>query len=228
MDTPKLASAYTPALLTKYLNYIALPDQYAQYINQPEAFPKTEEALKDLFRCQITRFPYDNLTCHYSATQLAEIQPEKIYTKVIGGSESNPRSCRGGYCLEMGIFFHHILHRLGFPVYMTGGRSRDRIDGIPQGEFRGWAHIVNIVRLSSGVQYHLDVAFGGDGPTSPLPLISGQVTKNLGPQELRLIYDNIPKQARKEQNVRIYQYRNAADKPWNSYYSFAELEFFSG
>ena len=64
MDTPKLASAYTPAQLTKYLNYIALPDQYAQYTNQPKSFPKTEEALKDLFRCQITRFPYDNLTCH--------------------------------------------------------------------------------------------------------------------------------------------------------------------
>lgn len=138
MDTPKLASAYTPAQLTKYLNYIALPDQYAQYTNQPKSFPKTEEALKDLFRCQITRFPYDNLTCHYSTTQLAEIQPEKIYTTVIGGSESNPRSCRGGYCLEMGIFFHHILRGLGFSVYMTGGRSWDRIDGIPQGEFRGW------------------------------------------------------------------------------------------
>ncbi|CAI7649419.1 unnamed protein product [Penicillium discolor] len=104
MDTPKVASAYTPALLTKYLNYIALPDQYAQYINQPQSFPKTEEALKDLFRCQITRFPYDNLT--------SEIQPEKTHTKVIGGSESNPRSCRGGYCLEMGIFFHHTLRGL--------------------------------------------------------------------------------------------------------------------
>lgn len=90
------------------------------------------------------------------------------------------------------------------------------------------AHIVNIVRLSSSVQYHLDVAFGGDGPTSPLPLISGQVTKNLGSQELRLIYDIIPKQTRKEQKVWIYQYRNATDKLWNSYYSLAELEFFSG
>lgn len=51
MDTPKLASAYTPAQLTKYLNYIALPDQFVQYINQPESFLKTEEALKDLFQC---------------------------------------------------------------------------------------------------------------------------------------------------------------------------------
>ncbi|KAJ5795842.1 uncharacterized protein N7518_004382 [Penicillium psychrosexuale] len=225
MDTPKLASAYTLAQLTKHLNYIALPDQYAQYINEPESFPKTEEALKDLFRCQITRFPYDNLTCHYSATQQADVNPDKIYTKVIGNDDT-PRSCRGGYCLEMGIFFHHILRGLGFSVYMTGGRSRDRTDGIPQGDFRGCPHIVNIVRLPSGAQYHLDAAFGGDGPTSPLPLITGQITKNLGSQELRLVYDNMPKQTRKEQKVWIYQYRNAADKPWNSFYSCAELEFF--
>ncbi|KAJ5960734.1 uncharacterized protein N7479_007884 [Penicillium vulpinum] len=225
MDTPKLASAYTPAQLTKYLNYIALPDQYAQYISEPESFPKTEEALRDLFRCQITRFPYDNLTCHHSATQLAEIQPDKIYTKVMGRDDTAP-SCRGGYCLEVSIFFHHVLRGLDFSVYMTGVRNRARIDGIPQGEFKGWTHIVNIARLPSGVEYHLDAAFGGDGPTSPLPLISGQITKNLGSQEVRLIYDNMPKQTRKEQKVWIYQYRNAADKPWNSFYSFAEFEFF--
>ncbi|CAG8891795.1 unnamed protein product [Penicillium egyptiacum] len=225
MDTQKLASAYTPAQLTKYLNYIALPDQYARYINEPETFPKTEEALTYLFRCQITRFPYDNLTCHYSASQLAEIKPDEIYTKVLGCDDTNP-SCRGGYCLEVSIFFHHMLRGLGFSVYMTGVRNRDRIDGIPQGEFKGWTHIVNIVRLPSGVEYHLDAAFGGDGPTSPLPLISGQIAKNLGSQEVRLVYDNMPKQMRREQKVWIYQYRNAADKPWNSFYSFAELEFF--
>ncbi|KAJ5384191.1 hypothetical protein N7517_002102 [Penicillium concentricum] len=225
MNIPKLASAYTPAQLTKYLDYIALPNQYAQYLNDPETFPKTEEALKDIFRCQITRFPYDNLTCHYSTTQLAEIQPDRIYTKVIGRDDTAP-SCRGGYCLEVSIFFHHVLRGLGFSVYMTGVRNRERIDGIPQGQFKGWTHIVNIVHLPSGVGYHLDAAFGGDGPTSPLPLISGQITKNLGSQEVRLIYDNMPKQTRKEQKVWIYEYRNGADKPWNSFYSFAELEFF--
>lgn len=87
-------------------------------------------------------------------------------------------------------------------------------------------HIVNIVRLPNGNEYHLDAAFGGDGPLSPLPLISGHVTQNLGKQQVRLIYDNMPKQTRKEQKVWIYQYRNAAENPWNSFYAFAELEFF--
>jgi hypothetical protein len=36
----------------------------------------------------------------------------------------------------------------------------------------------------------------------------------------------MPKQTRPEQKVWIYQYRNGVEKPWNSFYSFAELEFF--
>ncbi|CAG7965402.1 unnamed protein product [Penicillium olsonii] len=205
--------------LDQYLRYIDPPSQYGS----SATFPTTEQALKDLFRCQITRFPYDNLTCHYSSTQLAEIQPQQIYTKFLG-DESTSR--RGGYCLEVSIFFHHILRGLGFEVYMTGVRNRLRTDGIPQGDYFGWTHIVNIVRLPSGQEFHLDAAFGGDGPTSPLPLISGQVTRNLGAQEVRLIYDNMPKQTRREQKVWMYQYRNGVEKPWNSFYSFAELEFF--
>jgi hypothetical protein len=57
-------------------------------------------------------------------------------------------------------------------------------------------------------------------------MISGRVVPNLGSQEVRLVYDNMPKQTRKEQKVWIYQYRNSVEKAWNSFYAFAELEFF--
>lgn len=87
-------------------------------------------------------------------------------------------------------------------------------------------HIVNVLELPSGVQYHVDAAFGGDGPTRPLPLVSGQAHKNLGSQEVRLIHGNIPKQTRPEQKLWIYQYRNDPTKDWNSFYSFGEFEFF--
>lgn len=87
-------------------------------------------------------------------------------------------------------------------------------------------HIVNIVDLPAGATYHLDVGFGGDGPTSPLPLISGNVTKNLGTQEVRLIHGPIPKQTRLEPKSWMYQYRNGPDKEWNSHYCFQEMEWF--
>ncbi|KAJ5627578.1 hypothetical protein N7528_005005 [Penicillium herquei] len=55
---------------------------------------------------------------------------------------------------------------------------------------------------------------------------TGQISQNLGPQEIRLIHDNISKQARPDQKLWIYQYRNGPEKRWESLYSFAELEFF--
>lgn len=49
---------------------------------------------------------------------------------------------------------------------------------------------------------------------------------NLGRQEVRLIHDNIPKQRIKDNKLWIYHYLNAPENDWNSFYSFAELEFF--
>ena len=89
-------------------------------------------------------------------------------------------------------------------------------------------HIVNIVTFSDGSKYMVDVSFGGDGAIRPLPLIPGQVTSNIGTQELRLVYDNIPDQTTApadSQKLWIYQYRNSPEKPWNSFYCFPEMEF---
>lgn len=131
------ASEFSTSQLIKYLKYIRLPAEYDQYIDDPESFPKTEKALTTLFQCQITRFPYDNLSVHDSEISQIDINPSSIYLKFMGADDSEP-SNRGGYCLECSIFFHHVLRKLGFSVYMTGVRNRQRIDGIPQGEYRGW------------------------------------------------------------------------------------------
>lgn len=72
----------------------------------------------------------------------------------------------------------------------------------------------------------IDVGFGGDGATRPVRLVEDQPQQNLGTQEIRLIKDHIPSQAdrRPETKLWIYQYRNNIDKPWNSFYAFAEIE----
>jgi hypothetical protein len=71
----------------------------------------------------------------------------------------------------------------------------------------------------------LDVGFGGDGATKPLPLISEHITHNLGTQEIRLLHSTIPQQHDQSQKLWIYQYRNGKDKEWNSFYAFPETEF---
>ncbi|KAE8153823.1 arylamine N-acetyltransferase 2 [Aspergillus avenaceus] len=217
-------SAYSQEEVTTWLRAIGLPHQYTEFIKTPGSFPKTAEALRTLMRCQISTFPYENLSVHYSPTHLVDIRPHSLYEKMVGQDRDRGR---GGYCMELSILFHHMLRGLGFHIYMTGVRNRTRTDGVPQGQYVGWTHINNIVHLPSGEKFSVDVAFGGDGPTSPLPLVDTSPTiQNLGPQQVRLVHDNIPKQRLKDPKLWVYQYRNGADREWNSFYSFAEIEFF--
>lgn len=136
-DATPEASAYTREQITAWLKVIALPLSYTKYIESPETFPKTAESLHTLMRCQITTFPYENLTVHYSPTHLVDIRPEVLYNKMMGPRRDRGKG-RGGYCMELSIFFHHILRGLGFHVYMTGVRNRTRTDGVPQGQYVGW------------------------------------------------------------------------------------------
>lgn len=89
------------------------------------------------------------------------------------------------------------------------------------------------MHLPSGERYSVDVAFGGDGPTSPLPMNEAATAlRNLGTQEVRLVHDLMPKQhlrhraGSRDDRVWIYEYRNGTDRDWNAFYSFAEIEFF--
>lgn len=87
-------------------------------------------------------------------------------------------------------------------------------------------HCVNIVTFENGEKYSVDVGFGGDGATKPLPLKSGHAVRNLGTQEIRLLYDSLPEASDPDHKVWIYQYRNTIHQDWNSYYAFPEFEFF--
>jgi arylamine N-acetyltransferase len=82
------------------------------------------------------------------------------------------------------------------------------------------------VTFPNGEKYVSDVAFGGDGPTRPLPLIDGHSQVNLGSQEVRLISSNLPNQRLQTPKYWFYQYRNKPEDAWNSFYAFPEIEFF--
>ena len=86
--------------------------------------------------------------------------------------------------------------------------------------------MVNIVTLADGKKYMVDVGFGSNGPTQPLPLDSEHSQlKNIAPADVRLVYDNIPENTNRNQKLWIYQHRNDAQSPWLPMYCFTELEF---
>lgn len=126
--------------------------------------------------------------------------------------------------MENSIMFNHVLRALGWDVYTVGVKIRPRTNGVPQGEYIGWVHLVNLVTLPTGETYMLDVGFGGDVATVPVPLVENEPVLNLGTQEIRLVKDWILGQARRTEGSRmwIYQYRNGRDMDWNSFYAFYE------
>ncbi|KAK0652956.1 arylamine N-acetyltransferase 2 [Cercophora newfieldiana] len=228
MGSVSTEQVYSPAQVVEYLDYIGLPPSF-----HPSANPTLDLSyLTTLFVHQITTIPYENLLIHYSPKHVVSLDPRVLFTKMV----TNRRG-RGGYCMENALLFKHILHAIGFTsAYTVGVRIRMRTDGVPQGDFGGWVHLVIIVTLPvdnntpNPQRYALDVAFGGDGPTFPMPLVEGMVHRNsIGTQEIRYVRDYLPTQRfRGEGAARmwIYQYRNSADKEWNTFYAFnAEFEF---
>ena len=214
---------YTPAQISQYLHHISLPQTFLPDANNPQPDLKFLAALQ---RHHLASIPFENLGLHYSLDRQISLNPQAVYDKFITRR-------RGGYCMEQNMFFNHMLRGLGFNVYSAGARVRERQHGLPVGDYMGWSHMVNIVALppadsSSGSQpqrYVVDVGFGGDGPTTPLPLTPGVVARNLGSQEVKLIYENIASNVDPEQRLWIYQIRNHETDEWKDCYCFPELEF---
>ncbi|KAJ5584192.1 arylamine N-acetyltransferase 1 [Penicillium hispanicum] len=207
-------SGLTVDQVDEYLTYIQLPAQFQRNQN-----PRLElDFLAAIQAHHICRIPYENVALHYSQNPSISLDVVEIYHKfVVRG--------RGGYCMENNIFLYHVLCILGFQVYLTGARLY-RETSHPTSGWSGWEHAVNIVTLKSGVQYMVDVGYGGDGPTIPLPLITDTVTPNIGTQELRLLYGNVPGLSDRRKDLWTYQFRNNVDHPWKPAYAFFEIEFF--
>ncbi|KAK3296727.1 arylamine N-acetyltransferase 2 [Chaetomium fimeti] len=212
-----LNSAYTPAQVAEYLAHIGLPPSF-----HPSANPTLDLAyLTALFTHQLTTIPYDNLSIHYSPQHAITLDPQALFTKMV-----TSRRGRGGYCMENSILFNHMLRAIGFDAYLSGVRIRPRVGGVPQGDsYTGWVHLVNIVAVAGQpVRFALDVGFGGDGMTRPMPLVEGVVHHNsIGTQEVRFGRRFIPNQRFRGEGAEkmwVYEVRNGAEKEWVPFFAF--------
>lgn len=129
-------SAFSQAQLQYYLEHISFP--------LPLSHPRDAFFLRTLHRCQITSFPYENLSLHYNVTHNNSIVPQDLYAKFLPAfADSHARSRgRGGFCFETCVFFLHILRALGFKAYSTAAkiRIRDHFTRVPSGPFVGPRH----------------------------------------------------------------------------------------
>ena len=124
-----MASAYNADQIDQYLKHVDLPSKYHH-----AASPALNlDYLTALHTHQIFSVPYENLSLHYSSHHTVSLDPQVLFQKIVLDKRG-----RGGYCMEISIFFNHILRALGFTVYTAGVRIRRRKDGVPQGDYIGW------------------------------------------------------------------------------------------
>lgn len=208
-------AVFTKDQITAYFDHIRLPKKY-----YGENVVLDLPFLTALHRHQIAAIPYENLILHYDQHKIIDLDPQVLYTKFV------TKGCnRGGYCMEGSLFFLNVLRSIGFRAYPSIVRIRLREDGEPKGSYVGITHLVLLIELpgadGTAEKFVSDPAFGGDGPTRPMPLKDGVVTRNLGTQEVRFAYERVPKSIQK---FWVYQYRNSPGKPWNSFYAFNDTE----
>ncbi|PWY87638.1 cysteine proteinase [Aspergillus heteromorphus CBS 117.55] len=223
-----MSTTYTPHQLELYLERI----RYAGSSTSTSTSTRLQRlrqaieedplaALAELQRRQISCIPWGNSALHYSPHRTISLQPGSVFEKLVVRALD-------GYCMENNNLLYHVLRALGYTVYPTGGRvclaASGAGDPAMEALYTGLSHMILIVMVN-GAKFAVDVGFGNNGPTSPLPLKPDVVSICMAPTEMRLVYDAIPPFVDQTQKVWIYQIRYTPDSRWIPMYSFLGNEF---
>ncbi|KAJ0108236.1 hypothetical protein J7T55_000201 [Diaporthe amygdali] len=187
---------------------------YLKHINYPRSKHPADrlQLLTGLQRHHQARVPFDNIALHYSPTRLLSLDPQDLFHKIVTNS-------RGGYCMEVNELFATVLRTLGFRLYSSGGRVKhERL-----------SHMVNLVTIE-GKKYLVDVGFGAQEATRPVPLEDGHEITTIAPTRGRLELKHLDKQATKgdpAQRLWVWSSRRNEGAAWEEMYSFSEAEFFA-
>ncbi|KAF3386272.1 hypothetical protein F1880_001602 [Penicillium rolfsii] len=180
--------------------------------------------LTELQRHHLAAIPWGNSGLHYSQHHTVSLHPDSLYEKIV-------ERRLDGYCMESTGLFLIALRSLGYCVYATGGRvSHAAATGVDNGLWLALlallssGHMVLIVIIDEA-RYMVDVGFGNNCATAPLPLQENAPATCIAPSEMRLIKESLVESIDKSQKVWIYQTRNNPESPWVPNICFSEVEF---
>jgi len=114
--------------------------------------------LEHLQRAHLQHIPFENLSV--LAGQPVRLDRQSLWAKLV-------TQRRGGYCFEQNGLFEIVLKELGYPVVPLAARVRRGVSGVT-------AHTHKLLRVTNqGEEFLVDVGFGGEGPSAPLPWREG-------------------------------------------------------
>ena len=129
--------------------------------------------------------------------------------------------------MEQNGVFSTVLRTLGYDLYTVGGRV---LQGVQPGEVRGFGHMGIIVTLDD-IEYLVDVGYGSNCLTAPLPIFNGEVMeepiKGVFPEEHRIHREEIVGAGKKGHKIWMLQIRYNPNAEWETQYVFEkDFEFF--
>jgi arylamine N-acetyltransferase len=204
---------YTDSQVYRYLERINFPISQSRLLP-----PATPETLQQLVACHLHAIPFENLSLHYSTDRTIPLDPEFLFDKFV-----NQR--KGGYCMEQNRAFSTLLHSLKFQSYNIGARV------VLGDQLCGFNHMAIVVTLDD-IEYLVDVGFGGNGLTAPLPIFNGKIIEEpisgVIPEEHRVHLDEFPGSTRKDHKIWMYQHRRNREAEWQTQFVFEkDFEFYS-
>ncbi|KAI4594006.1 N-terminal acetyltransferase [Pestalotiopsis sp. 9143b] len=213
-DRPRFDKAQIDA----YFARIALPDSERKYTVTDLSDEQQLAYLTLLQKHHLNTVPFENLTLHYSWHRVVDVGPRHLFDKIVGDGAG-----RGGYCMEVNSLLHTLLLSLGFRVFLAGARV---YRPAPVASYGGFSHCVNIVKIgAANTKYMVDVGFGANGPSAPLPLDVGREHVQIAPAAVRLVREPIPQNADQDCKVWIYQHQIGPEASWEPMYCFVDFEF---
>nr|WP_235653714.1 arylamine N-acetyltransferase [Mycolicibacter icosiumassiliensis] len=128
----------------------------------------THETLTALVSAHVRRIPFENLD-PLMGVPVIDLGSAALSAKLVARR-------RGGYCYEHNNLMREVLCALGFEVDRLAGRvvwmSPEGLDGPPHPQ----THQALAVTIpGSDQQYLVDVGFGGQTPTAPIPMVPDEV-----------------------------------------------------
>ena len=228
---PSARPTYTPSQLQQIFDLIKLPPKYRSHPVIKDASAANTAAglsfVRTLQKYFLANIPWENLDLHYSTHHTISLSPVHLFQKIVTDGRG-----RGGYCMENTCFFYTILLSLGYAIYPTGGRVNEACQPISAGRnwpgprYDGWNHMVSILTIE-GARYLVDVGFGSNSPTGPVPLTEGHTRVKVLPsnEELLTRDDIADNTSRNAEKMWIYHFRFSPDMPYLPAYCFSEIEF---
>src|SRR4051812_17438375 len=110
-------ATYSDEQINTYLSLISFPtSKYGNFSAKTASAEDALEYLTTLQKHHLSTVPFENLDLHYSTHRIVSIDKDDMYEKIVTLNRG-----RGGYCMQVNLFFATVLKSLGFELIATGG-----------------------------------------------------------------------------------------------------------